>query len=313
MAEIIIIAALLLDLIIGDPRWFPHPVRAIGLYASFIEHLMRTIFGKYLRFAGILAALLIIGTCCIFSWSLIFFISKVTIYAGYIVSALLIYFSIAPRDLYNHSMAVYKALKSGDISEARTKVSMIVGRDIDREKEEGIVRASVETVAESLVDGVTAPLFYAFVFGPVGAFAYRAINTLDSMFGHKNEKYLHFGWASARIDDITNYIPARITAPFIFLAAFILKYNYKGSVKIFVRDGRKHQSPNSGLSEAAFAGALKVQLGGLNYYNGIPDSKPLIGDAIQPLTIDTIKRANILMIFTTLCFSLAGILITWIF
>ena len=305
--EIIITIALVVDFLIGDPRWLPHPVRGIGWLAKRSESIMRKLFSFSLRFAGICAALLVISTCGVLSGLFISLLSSVPPFAGIAAGVFIIYISIAPRDLYNHSSAVLKALKSGSIDKARNKVAMIVGRDVEKLSEQEIVRASVETVAESLVDGVTAPIFYALLFGPVGAIVYRAINTLDSMFGHKNEQYIYFGWASARIDDLANFIPARISAPFIVLGALIMRLDVWGCIRTLLRDGRKHHSPNSGLSEAAFAGALSIQLGGLNHYNGIPDQKPLIGDMIRNLETDDILKANVLMILTTVLFTATGI------
>ncbi len=302
----IILSALLLDFLAGDPRWLPHPVRGIGLIASTLESITRAIFGSSLRIAGIITAVSVIGICGMFSWTLIKLLNEINQIAGSIAGVLIIYFSIAPRDLYNHSNSVRKALKSGSIETARKKVAMIVGRDVNKLDKQEIVRASVETVAESLVDGVTAPLFYAILFGPTGAFVYRAINTLDSMFGHKNEKYFYFGWAPARIDDIANFIPARLSQPFIALSAIFMRLDFFNCLKVLFRDGHKHHSPNSGLSEAAFAGALNIQLGGLNYYEGVPDQKPLIGDNLKELTIEHVQKANNLMFLTTFLFTATG-------
>ena len=182
-------------------------------------------------------------------------------------------------------MAVFRPLAAGNLVEARRRVGAIVGRDTDRLDEAGVVRAAVESVAESTVDGVTAPLFFAAVAGPVGAMVYRAVNTLDSMFGHQDDAYRRFGWAAARIDDLANYLPARLTAPLLCLAALLLRLAVRaGAARSLLRDGRNHASPNSGLAEAAMAGALGVQLGGLTYYDGQPLEKPTIGDAIVPLS-----------------------------
>jgi adenosylcobinamide-phosphate synthase len=189
-------------------------------------------------------------------------------------------------------------LKAGNIEEARGKVSLLVGRDTDILDEAGIVRATVESVAENTVDGVTAPLFFAFLAGPVGAILYKAVNTLDSTFGYKNERYREFGWASARLDDVANYIPARLTAMIIPVAAVILQLSPLNSLRILLRDGKKHPSPNSGLTEAAVAGALKVQLGGLNYYFGQPSMRPTLGDPVKELGKNDILRANALMFVT---------------
>jgi adenosylcobinamide-phosphate synthase len=195
-------------------------------------------------------------------------------------------------------MAVFRPLAAGDLPLARQRVAMIVGRDTDQLDEAGIARAAVESVAESTVDGVTAPLFFALIAGPVGAMVYRAVNTLDSTFGYKDGRYLHFGWASARIDDVANLIPARLTAPLIAAAALLLRQRPLQSLKILLRDGRKHESPNAGLPEAAMAGALGVQLGGLNTYGGEPLDKPTIGDPLVPLAARHIPQANALMFAT---------------
>ncbi len=307
--EFIIAAALLLDIILGDPRWLPHPVRGIAAIAAVCERFFRKTFSFSLRIAGILTALTIIGLCSTAALLILKAASQLHWTAAAAAGIFIVYVSIAPRDLINHAHAVYKALIQESLDKARLKVAMIVGRDTAYLDKKEITRAAVETVAESLVDGVTAPLFYALLFGPAGAFTYRAVNTLDSMFGHKNEHYRYFGWASARIDDLANYLPSRITAPFIWLASCILRYNVKNSIHIFFRDKRNHHSPNSGLSEAAFAGALDVRLGGLNYYDGIADQKPFIGDPVRELEPSDIPKANALMLSTTLVFTLSGIIL----
>jgi len=307
--ELIITAALLLDMIIGDPRWLPHPVRGIAFIATLCELFFRKVGSRSLRLAGILAALSIIGICSGIVITLLYAASYIHWTAAAATGILIIYVSIAPRDLFNHANAVYKALMHNTLDNARLKVALIVGRDTAHLDKKEITRATVETVAESLVDGVTAPLFYALLFGPAGAFTYRVINTLDSMFGHKNERYLYFGWASARIDDLANYLPARLTAPVIWFASWVLRYNVKGSIRIFFRDKRNHHSPNSGLSEAAFAGTLDIRVGGLNYYDGIADQKPFIGDPVRDLEPSDIQRANKLMLSTTVFFTLFGIVI----
>ena len=184
---------------------------------------------------------------------------------------------------------------------------MFVGRDTERLDEPGIVRAAVESVAESTVDGVTAPLFWAIVAGPVGAVVYRAVNTLDSIFGHRDDRYGQFGWASARIDDLANFLPARLTAPLVSLAALLLRQRAGQSLRILLRDGRKHSSPNSGLAEAAVAGALGVQLGGVSYYGGEPLERPTLGDPLTPLSAAQIRAANGLMFATAGLFLALGL------
>ncbi|HEY3319999.1 MAG TPA: adenosylcobinamide-phosphate synthase CbiB [Planctomycetota bacterium] len=292
-----VLAAFALDLLLGDPRWLPHPVRLIGWTAFKIESPIRKLFpSPYL--AGIVAWLLIVGGTGAAAWGLVTLSARVHPLAPDIVSALLMYTAFAARDLLNHSNRVLYALRNSDLPEARRRVGMIVGRDTENLDEAGVTRATVESVAESTLDGVTAPLFFAVLAGPAGALAYKAINTLDSMFGHKDERYLRFGWASARFDDAANFIPARLTAPLIACAAALLGYGCGSSLRILARDGRKHESPNAGLSEAAVAGALNVQLGGVNVYAGVRSEGPLIGDPNVPLTPDHISRANALMLGT---------------
>jgi adenosylcobinamide-phosphate synthase len=223
------------------------------------------------------------------------------------VAIVLIYTTIAAKDLAIHGLKVYRPLSAGDLAEARRQVSMLVGRDTERLDETGVARAAVESIAENVVDGVTAPLFFAALFGPIGAVVYRATNTLDSMFGYKNERYARFGWASARLDDVANYLPARLTGPLVALAALLLGERPIGSLRILLRDGKAHTSPNAGLPEAAFAGALGVQLGGPSFYFGQsePVEKPTIGEPLQPLEAEHIRRASRLMIATAVLTAIA--------
>ena len=301
-----ILAAVAVDLVLGDPRWLPHPVRGIGWLAKRLETPLRTLFRNE-WIAGVMAVLLVVGTTTLLSWEAIHLAGVAHPLAGDILSILVIYTSIAPRDLIRHSMQVYQSLKAGDLPLSRTRVSWIVGRDTANLDEAGVTRAAVECVAESTVDGVTAPLFFAILGGPAGAMAYRAINTLDSTFGYTTPRYLRFGWASARLDDLANYIPARLTAPLIGVAAAGMGLHPLLSWKVLRRDGRKHASPNSGLPEAAMAGAMGVQLGGLNYYEGEPLDKPTIGDAVVPLSAKHIPQANALMLATTALFLTLGL------
>lgn len=293
-----ILAAIILDIIGGDPPWLPHPVRLIGRFASFLEMPLRQIF-PHARTAGAMAVLIVLTVTGLLTYAVIFGAGLLHPYAADVVSIILLYTTFAARDLSRHSLNVYRALKAGNIEEARRRVSLLVGRDTDILDEAGVVRATVESVAENTVDGVTAPLFFAFLLGPLGAMLYKAVNTLDSTFGYKNERYREFGWAPARLDDVANYIPARLTAMLIPVAAVILKLSPLDSLRILLRDGNKHPSPNSGLTEAAVAGALNVQLGGLNYYFGQPSLRPTIGDPVRDLRQNDIPRTNALM-FTTM-------------
>ncbi len=292
-----ILAAFALDLLLGDPRWLPHPVKLIGRFAAALESPVRRLVPNA-RLAGVLVVALVLVVTGALTFGLIRGAAALCPAAGDIVSILLLYTTFAARDLARHANAVYGALCANDLPEARRRVSMMVGRDTATLDEREIVRATVESVAESLVDGVTAPLFFAVLGGPVGAMLYKAVNTLDSTFGYKDERYIQFGWASARLDDAANYLPARLTAPLVAVAAALLGHDALRSLRIWLRDGRKHASPNAGLSEAAVAGALGVQLGGLNFYGGEPAEHPRMGDPVRPLERRDIRRANALMLAT---------------
>jgi adenosylcobinamide-phosphate synthase len=290
------------DLLLGDPRWLPHPVKLIGGFAARLESPLRRAIPNE-RAAGILEVAVVLGATASATWLALAAAGWLHPLVRDLVSIVLLYLCFAARDLAQHSYRVYRALTDGDLPEARRRAAMMVGRDTDRLDEPEVVRAAVESVAENMVDGVTAPLFFAMLGGPIAAMLYKAINTLDSTFGYKNQRYLYFGWASARIDDVFNYLPARLTAPLVSLAAALLRLDSPGALRIFLRDGRKHPSPNSGLTEAAVAGALRVQLGGLNYYAGRPSERPRIGDPKQPSRRAHILQANALLL-TTSCLAL---------
>ncbi|EQA35243.1 cobalamin biosynthesis protein CobD [Leptospira inadai serovar Lyme str. 10] len=289
--ETIIVASILMDLILGDPRRMPHPVRWIGKFARLTERRARSFFRSPF-WAGVFTSCAV----CSFSFAIPFTVGKIlesfSSIAESLFSIFIIYTTIALRDLLNHSKAVYHALKSDDLSVARGKVALLVGRDTQNLSRSEIVRACVESVAESLVDGVTAPLFFAIFGGPAWAVLYRSINTLDSLFGHKNPLYEKFGTFPARVDDFANFLPARLTAPIVSLTSAILFMNPVQSFRILLRDGKKHPSPNSGLAEAAVAGALGVRLGGINYYQGVESKKPFLGDEKESLSSVHILRAN---------------------
>lgn len=301
-----VLAAVVLDLLAGDPRWLPHPVRWIGRLAQRLERPVRRLIRNE-KAAGITMVLLVVTTTGVSAWGLISLARLCHPLAADIVSVILIYTSIAARDLERHSGAVYRALAAGDLEQARRRVAEIVGRDTANLDEAGVARAAVECVAESTVDGVTAPLFFAVLAGPVGAMMYRAINTLDSTFGYTNDRYIRFGWAAARLDDLANYLPARITAPLMVCAAALLRLRPVQSLRILRRDGRKHASPNAGLPEAAMAGALGIQLGGANYYDGERLEKPAIGEALVPIAAKHILAANAVMFVTLALFLALGL------
>lgn len=289
-----ILIAVVLDFVLGDPRWFPHPVKLIGRFALFLEPPLRKAFRNQ-RLAGTMTVVLVAALTLLCAYGLIRVAGFVHPRAADVVSVVLLYTTFAARDLAGHSMDVYRELKYDNLAAARRKASLLVGRDTEHLDEGEIVRATLESVAENTVDGVTAPLFFAVIAGPLGAILYKVVNTLDSTFGYKNERYREFGWASAKIDDIANYIPARLTAVLIPVAAAILWLQPLNAFRILFRDGRKHPSPNSGLAEAAVAGALGVQFGGMNYYCGSPSERPAIGDPFRKMNKRDIIRAVSLM------------------
>ena len=278
--ELLIASAL--DAMCGDPRWLPHPVRAMGRCIAWLDHRIRMICrsGTGLRVAGICLA----GGLPIMSYCLsAFMIEETERLAGWLGSALSIVLAsttLAARDLWDHVRAVDDPLQAGDLPAARQAVAMIVGRDTAELSESDVARATVETVAESAADGVIAPLLYLAIGGAPLALAYKAVNTLDSMIGHRDERYTDFGWASARLDDLINWIPARGTAVLLLLGASLVTGQLEGARngwRVFRRDGNNHPSPNSGKPESAMAGILGVRLGGTNFYDGIAQDRPVLG------------------------------------
>jgi adenosylcobinamide-phosphate synthase len=292
-----IITAMALDGLVGDPRWLPHPVKLIGALAARIERISRRLIPSEYAAGGVTAAIVVLAAGAA-AWLIVAGATALHPLAGDAASILLLYTTFAARDLARHGADVLRELETGNVPEARRKVAMMVGRDTEALDEEGIARAAVESVAENTVDGVTAPLLYAIAGGPVAAVMYKAVNTLDSTFGYKTERYLRFGWASAKLDDLANYLPARITALFMVVAAAVLRMRAGRAWRTLIRDGRKHTSPNSGLCEAAMAGALGVRLGGRSYYFGQPSDKPYIGNPGAPPRKDDIRRGNWLMLAT---------------
>ena len=297
-----LIAGFILDQLLGDPQIPFHPVRLIG---NLIQRLER-FFYRWLReekrrlfLGGVLLAVTVCMVTALFVLGVLWVSRRISPILHFFMSVLFCYFFYAVKDLKTESMRVYDALKGGNLKEARTAVSMIVGRDTERLSEAGVVRAAVETVAENTSDGIIAPLFYAALGGPVLAWVYKAVNTMDSMVGYKNETYLYFGRAAARLDDLVNYIPSRLSAVLMILASFFCRLDGKQAVKIYRRDRRKHASPNSAQTEAVCAGALGVQLAGDAWYFGVLHKKPVIGDDLRPVEPEDIPRANRLMLGTS--------------
>ena len=298
--------AFLLDIMIGDPRWFPHPVRMIGVCIEYCEKVLRRLIPSEQVGGIFLTFIIVIGTYLV-TYQLLIFFYEIRWSLGILVSIIIIFFSLSTRDLLRETGNVLKALKSGNLKTARKNLSRIVGRDTQNLSEEQIATGCIETSAENIVDGIIAPLFYAFIGGPALAMAYKSINTLDSMVGYKNDKYIDFGRASAKLDDVANYIPARIAAIVLPIASYLCGANYSNSVKILKRDGRKHPSPNSGIPEAAIAGALGIRLGGPSVYNDVRSDKPFIGDPQRNVSFDDISSTSKIVVVSAIIAVVIGI------
>lgn len=284
----------ILDFILGDPRGLWHPVQGIGWVISRLERILRRIFpsGKTgERWAGgllvILTLLISVGLPAL----LLLLLSFIHPLLSFLLSCIFCWQMLAAKSLRVESMKVQEALEQEGLEAGRRAVSMIVGRDTRNLTEEGVIKAAVETVAENTSDGVTAPLFYMILAGPLGGIAYKAVNTMDSMLGYKNETYQYFGTCAARLDDAANFIPARLSALFMIAAAFLAGYDGKNAWRIFKRDRKKHKSPNAAHTEAVMAGALNVRLAGDAWYFGKLFKKPFIGDDIRPVERQDIARA----------------------
>ncbi|MBJ6725419.1 adenosylcobinamide-phosphate synthase CbiB [Geomesophilobacter sediminis] len=284
MDIVLVVGAVLLDFALGDPRFLPHPVVAIGKFISFLEPKLRRLFGNQ-RLAGVALLVVVAGTTYGLVSALLALAWRFAPAAGIGVGLYIGWVCLAARSLHGESRKVAAALEQGDLAGGRVALSWIVGRETEHLGEEELIRGAVETVAENTSDGVIAPLFYLLLGGPALAAAYKAVNTLDSMVGYKNERYLEFGWASARFDDVANWVPARLTALLMVLAAPLCALSGRGAFLMVRRDGRNHSSPNSGFPEAAAAGALGVRLGGANTYFGKVVEKPTIGDPLVPLSL----------------------------
>lgn len=303
-------AALVLDALAGDPRALPHPIRWMGAAITHGEAIFRKIPGHAIMTGALFAVTLIAG-CWAMTWSLVRLAYGIHPLAGLAIQIIALFYCICARSLAQAALSIDNLLERGQVSKARTELSFIVGRDVTRYESSDIARATVETLAENFVDGVLSPLFYAAIGGAPLAMAYKMVNTLDSMVGYKNQHYLQFGRAAARIDDAANYIPARLAVPIIALAARLLYPGLGRAVlNMAKRDGGRHSSPNAGYPEAAFAGALGLQLGGPNIYHGVWVEKPYIGDPSGPAQSIHIKKACHLMLASTLVAGLAAWAVT---
>ena len=309
-----VLAGCFLDLCFGDPRFLWHPVCGMGSLISWLEKKLRKRFPKGEtgeRRAGLWLVILVLLVTGALSGTILWTAYYLSPYAGFLIESVMCGQMMAWRSLREESMKVYKAFLNGDVEGARAAVSMIVGRDTKDLSEEGITKAAVETVAENTSDGIIAPLLCMALFGGVGVFLYKAVNTMDSMVGYKNERYLWFGRAAARLDDICNFIPARLSAALMIGAGYVCQFLYgikrkgnpysgRNGLKMFKRHRFNHKSPNSAQTEAVCAGALQIQLAGNAYYFGKLYEKPTIGDPVRPVEYKDILRANHLMTVTYL-------------
>lgn len=306
------ILGFLLDLIIGDPQNPIHPIRIIGSLCKATEKFFRKVLKKSLKIAGLLTWITVVLIVFLFNYFLLKGAYAINNVLGVILSSIMIYFCISTKALKVEGLKVVKYVIQDDIEGARKQLSYIVGRDTKNLDKEAILKAVVETVAENMSDGVIAPLFYVGIGGAPLAFLYKAVNTMDSMFGYKNDKYIEFGYFPAKLDDVFNYIPARLSGYFIFMASFSLGLDYKNSFKIYKRDKNNHSSPNSAHPEAAVAGALNVQLGGANYYFGKLVEKPTIGDDIEKIDIYKVNKTNNILYCSAILGCCMALIISWI-
>lgn len=290
-----------MDLILGDPRWLPHPIRGIGLLIRGLERLLRKLPNERLGGCALVCGVLFVVTAIV---------TLTLRFGGTALAAYWIFTCLAVRSLDQESNKVIAALRRGNLDDARVLVGRLVGRDTQHLSEADIVRAVFETVAENMSDAIVAPLFYLLLLGVRGMVAYKAVNTMDSMVGYKNDRYIRFGWAAARLDDLVNYIPARVTAGLIVVGAAISRLRWRSAIRVILRDAQLQPSPNAGYPEAALAGALGVRLGGLNYYFGQPVQKPFLGDPVEDLESNRFSQVRLLLyLVTAISYVLAGVLL----
>ena len=316
MTAMAVLGGFCLDLLLGDPRWLPHPVRLMGAAIQALEKGLRRLFpatplGERLA-GGVLALALPLGSWGA-AWGILRLCGLFSPWLAFGAEVVLCWQALCARDLWEESMAVCRELRRGDLPAARRAVGMIVGRDTAALTPEGVAKAAVETVAENTSDGVAAPLFWMALGGAPLAMAYKAVNTMDSMVGYRNDRYRWFGTAAARLDDLANWLPSRLCALVMAALAPLAGLDGRGAFRIWRRDRRKHKSPNSAQTEAAMAGALGVELAGDASYFGVVHHKPTLGDPLRPVEPEDIPRAGRLMLLTSgACCLLAAGLRWWI-
>lgn len=311
MEKYMMTLTVLLDLFVGDPKTKYHPVVLIGMLIGRLEKRLLKESDTPLQkrrkgMALVCSVLMIVYSLMVMVAILLLSLGPWWFFGG---SIFFLLFTIAPRSLAEAGIEIREALQAGDIETARKRVGWVVGRDTDKMNEGEVTRATVETIAENIVDGVISPLFYFVLGGFPLAMMYRAVNTMDSMIAYKNEKYIDFGYAAAKLDDVFNYIPARLTALLLFVSAMCLRYDWRKAVEIVRRDADKHPSPNGGYPESAVAGALHIRLGGVNYYGGEEHFRAYMGDATEQLCAKHIDQTIRLMYVATILFCLIGLLI----
>ncbi len=326
---VVILLAILLDLALGDPKWLPHPVRWMGFLINYLDQALRikirsaergarstergarsTEHGK-LRVAGVVLWFLVVGGTALVSTVLMLLATWINVYLGVALNIIMIFYALAIRSLTDEGRVIRNLLKKGDLESARKRLQTIVSRDCSREDEQGVMRGVIETITENLSDGVIAPLLFAMIAGGPLALTYKAVNTLDSMVGYKNENYIDFGWFSARADDVVNWIPARITGLFIVAVALITLQNPLKAIKAWRRDAQKGPSPNGGIPIVTFAGARDVALGGDCYaQDGSRVCIPKVGGSRCELSFDDIRWANGFVYLTTTIFFIVFVTIS---
>ncbi|MBA4601489.1 adenosylcobinamide-phosphate synthase CbiB [Thermoactinomyces mirandus] len=317
---VVFILAILIDWIWGDPRSSWHPVAGMGKMIGWLDHRLQAFCKKRnwnmtrdkwkVRCLGTLLPLTVAGSVWGAAYLLVRVAGQIHLVLGILCETVLIWLAIAPRGLAESGEAIYEALVNKDLELARRRLSMVVGRDTSRLNKEEVVRGGVETIAENIVDAIISPLFYAAIGGAPLAMAYRAVNTLDSMVGYKNRTYLHLGWASARLDDLANWLPARTMVPFMLFALGLLRLSPRAAWKTVREDAHKHPSPNSGIPESLMAGGLQIQLGGVNVYQGVRSIRSRMGKPVQSRRAKHLLLAIRVMWFTTWLYLLAMIFLS---
>jgi adenosylcobinamide-phosphate synthase len=297
-SAVLMIAAFLLDLAIGDPRWFPHPVILIGRAVGRGEKILWV--GRPQRdfLSGMILTLMVTGLSVGAAWEISSVLAFLPASIGFMGTVFLASTTIATRSLMDAVRAIEPPLRRGDIVQARQQLSHIVGRETSFLNEDKVLRAGLESLAESTCDGIVSPLFYLLLGGIPLAIAYKAVSTLDSMIGYRTKRYLYFGKFAARLDDVFNFLPARLTAFFMIIATALVRLNTTLAFRVLRRDHANHLSPNAGYPEAALAGAFGVRLGGPSIYFGSEVRKPYIGEDVMPANIEMLKEARSLCLVT---------------